>query len=113
MGRIHKQLRLEDSCYELARSRLRHVFERFDQIAVSFSGGKDSTVCLNLALEAARDTKRLPLQVLTFDEEAIPPETVEYLARTAEKPDIDFKWYCVPIEHRNACSPSEPHWYPW
>jgi len=113
MGRIHKQVRLEDSCYELALVRLRHVFERFDQIAVSFSGGKDSTVCLNLALQVARETGRLPLDVRTFDEEAIPPETVEYLARTAEKPDIAFTWYCVPIEHRNACSPSEPHWYPW
>lgn len=49
----------------------------------------------------------------SFDEEAIPPETVEYMARVASEPDIRFRWYCVPIAHRNACSRSSSVWYPW
>lgn len=101
------------SCFDLALERLHHVFERFDQISVSFSGGKDSTTCLNLALQVATETKRLPLTVITFDEEAIPPETVEYTARVAARPDVAFQWWCVPIEHRNTCSEREPYWYPW
>jgi predicted phosphoadenosine phosphosulfate sulfurtransferase len=68
---------------------------------------------MNLALEEARARQRLPLHVYSFDEEAIPPETVEYMARVAARPDIRFDWYCVPIQHRNACSPVEPYWYCW
>lgn len=93
--------------------RLTYVLDTFDRVVVSFSGGKDSTVCLNLAIEAARVHGRLPLEVFTFDEEAIPPETVEYMARVAQLETVRFRWYCVPIQHRNACSTTEPYWYPW
>jgi predicted phosphoadenosine phosphosulfate sulfurtransferase len=113
MGKIHRKVPVDSSCYELTLERLTYVFERFDQVAVSFSGGKDSTVCLNLALQVARATGRLPLDVISFDEEAIPPDTVEYMARVATLPDIQFRWYCVPIQHRNACSTTEPYWFPW
>ena len=34
--------------YELAQERLKVIFSEFDNIYVSFSGGKDSTVLLNL-----------------------------------------------------------------
>jgi hypothetical protein len=34
--------------------RLRLLYGRFDTIAVSFSGGKESTVCFHLALDAAK-----------------------------------------------------------
>lgn len=113
MSRIGKKDFQDQSCVELAKERIKYIFDRFDQVAVSFSGGKDSTACLNLALEVARDEKKLPLKVLTFDEEAIPPETVEYMQRVAEIDDIDFDWYCVPIQHRNACSSVQEYWYPW
>ena len=93
--------------------RMEYLFDTFDQVAVMFSGGKDSTVCVNLAAQVAADKKRLPLRVITFDEEAIPPETVEYCQRVSDRDDIDLEWYCVPIEHRNACSSREPYWYPW
>ena len=110
---LRKKHYVDQSVLELARERLRFVFERFDFITVGFSGGKDSTCCLNLAIEVAQDTKRLPLHVYTFDEEAIPPETVEYMARVGARPDVKLDWYCVPIQHRNACSTRELYWYPW
>lgn len=101
------------SCYDLSIERIDYIFDAFDYVAVSFSGGKDSTVCLNLCLEVAKKKKRLPLHVYTFDEEAIPPQTVEYMERVSQNPDIEFKWYCVPIVHRNACSRKHPYWNPW
>jgi predicted phosphoadenosine phosphosulfate sulfurtransferase len=101
------------SVYEAAIERLNVVFDRFDRVAVSFSGGKDSTAVLNLTLEVARERGRLPLDVFFFDEEAIPDLTIDYCRRVAQNPDINFLWYCIPVKHRNACSRKEPWWYCW
>jgi len=103
---------LEKNVMELARERFARSFDEYDDVAVSFSGGKDSTVCLNLALAEARRRGRR-LTVFCFDEEALHPPTVEYLERVASLPDVDFRWYCIPVEHRNACSPKKPYWHPW
>jgi predicted phosphoadenosine phosphosulfate sulfurtransferase len=113
MAKINKKQDVDENVYELAVRRTRLLFERFDKVAVSFSGGKDSTAVLNIARAAAAEAGRLPLDVYTFDEEAIPPETVEYCARVAALPDIRFHWFCIPVAHRNACSTKEPMWYPW
>lgn len=113
MTKANKKIDSEQTCHQLSLERFEYLFDTYDKVAVSFSGGKDSTACLNLALEVARHKKRLPLDVFTFDEEAIPPETVEYMARVAENPEIRFQWFCVPIEHRNACSSKQTIWYPW
>lgn len=104
---------VEQSVLDLARERMAVTFDRYDRVAVSFSGGKDSTVCLNLALEEARKRGRLPLDVHFWDEEAIHPQTVEYVERVASLPEVKFRWLCWPVRHRNACSPTEPYWYPW
>jgi predicted phosphoadenosine phosphosulfate sulfurtransferase len=110
---MRKKSHVEASCYDLAVQRLEKCYDYFDHIAVSFSGGKDSTACLNIALDVARRRGRLPLHVYTFDEEAIPPETVEYMQRVSENPEIKFDWFCLPVEHKNACSDKEPTWYCW
>lgn len=97
----------------LAKQRIAHAFDLFDHIAVSFSGGKDSTVCLNLALDEATARSRLPLDVIFFDEEAIPHETAAYVARVAARPDVAMRWYALPVKHRNGCSRRSPWWYPF
>jgi predicted phosphoadenosine phosphosulfate sulfurtransferase len=110
---MKKKSYINESCYDMAVARLDNCFRRFDKVVVSFSGGKDSTVCLQMAIDSARKAGKLPLDVVTFDEEAIPPETVEYMTRIAQIKDINLRWMCVPIKHRNACSERQPDWFPW
>jgi predicted phosphoadenosine phosphosulfate sulfurtransferase len=113
VSRIRKKEFTEQNVYDAAIARFRLLFDRFDTVVVSFSGGKDSTVCLNLALQVARETGKLPLNVYFWDEEAIHPETVEYVKRVRDLPDVRLRWLCVPVKHRNACSRSEPYWFCW
>jgi len=114
MGRILKKEVVEGvNVYDAAIKRFEYLFDNFDKVVVSFSGGKDSTVCLNLALEVARKKNKLPLDVYFWDEEAIHPDTIEYVERVRQSPEICFKWLCIPIRHRNACSRKEPYWHCW
>ena len=99
--------------YTLALERIRDVYKRFDNVILSFSGGKDSTAVLNCALDVAKELGKLPLKVEFYDEEVIHPQTIEYVERVRQNPDVDLTWYCLPIKHRNACSNHEPWWYCW
>jgi predicted phosphoadenosine phosphosulfate sulfurtransferase len=98
---------------EAAIERTAYLFKSFDKVSVSFSGGKDSTACLHLALDEATRRNRLPLRVIFIDEEVITPPTVEYVARVREWPGVALEWYCIPVQHRNACSNVQPWWRCW
>jgi predicted phosphoadenosine phosphosulfate sulfurtransferase len=98
---------------EAAIERTAYLFKSFDKVSVSFSGGKDSTACLHLALDEAKRRNRLPLRVIFFDEEVITPPTVEYVARVRDWPGVALEWYCIPVRHRNACSNVQPWWNCW
>lgn len=111
--KVRKKEYINKSVYDEALDRVRYIYDRFDNVIVSFSGGKDSTAVLNIALEVAKERNLLPLKVVFFDEEAIHPPTIEYVKRVYNNPDIDLEWYCLEFKHRNACSNEEPFWYTW
>lgn len=96
-----------------AYKRVEVAFERFDNVIVSFSGGKDSTIVLEIALDVAEKLGRLPLDVVHYDEEAIPYETEHYVRRRADDPRIKMQWLCAPVKHYNGCSGKQPWWSPW
>ena len=113
MAKLLPRREVDQNVYEKTLDRLDHIFKMFDHVCVSFSGGKDSTVCLNLTYEAAKSRNKLPLRVFFYDEEAIPFETEDYVRRVAQLPGIDLEWYCAPLKCSNACSATEKSWYPW
>lgn len=78
---------------------------------VAFSGGKDSGVVLELAVMAATETGRLPVEVAFCDEEALFPGTEEYLLRTAERPEIKFHWLLLTYPQVNIYNRDEPYWW--
>ncbi len=104
---------LDHDVLAATRERIAHTLNITDQCVVGFSGGKDSTVVLNLVLEEVIKRKTTPLTVFFFDEEAIAPTTHEYIERVSKIPELDFRWLCVPIVHRNGCSRKQPEWLTW
>jgi len=113
MAKSGKKKYKEESVYDATINRIKQLYKSFDNIVVSFSGGKDSTAVLNMTLKVARELDKLPLKVVFFDEEAIHPTTIEYVERVKRIPDVDLDWYCLEFKHRNACSNQEPFWYTW
>ena len=110
---IRKKEYIASNVYEAALERIKYIYQSFDKVVVSFSGGKDSTAVLNTALVVAKELGRLPLDAVFFDEEAIHPPTIEYVERVRQHPDINLSWYCLEFKHRNACSNEEPFWFTW
>lgn len=111
--RSKKRVTSDKNVYELAKERIHTAYDMFDSVSVSFSGGKDSTAVLQMVYEVAQERDDLPLHVFFFDEEAIPYQTEEYVRRVANWPGIDLDWYCLPVQHRNACSRKSIYWYPY
>jgi predicted phosphoadenosine phosphosulfate sulfurtransferase len=111
--KIHKKKYIEANVYEKAIERIKYLYAQFDDVVVSFSGGKDSTAMLLCTIDAAREIGRLPVKVIFYDEEAIHPTTVDYVQRVSQMPEVNLEWYCLPIQHRNACSNEQPFWHCW
>src|SRR6059036_106266 len=84
--------RLSIDTFTAAGQRLIGLYGEGHRIVVSFSAGKDSGVCLELAIMAARETGRLPVEVVMRDEEIMFPGTFEYPERQAARSEIDFHW---------------------
>ncbi|OBK02781.1 phosphoadenosine phosphosulfate reductase [Mycolicibacterium fortuitum] len=100
--------------YTAAQQRIRRVFDDFPNVYVSFSGGKDSGVVLELAAAEARRRGRR-IGVLIVDLEAQYKRTIAYvdtmLARHADV--LDVYWVCLPLSLRNAVSQFQPQWQCW
>lgn len=107
---------LEQDVYEALQERLRFIFEEFDNVYISFSGGKDSGLLLNLVLDFRK--KYYPgrkLGVFHQDFEAQYTVTTEYIERTFERirDVVEPYWVCLPMATRTALSSYEMYWYPW
>jgi predicted phosphoadenosine phosphosulfate sulfurtransferase len=98
-----------ENVFEAALNRIRWLFDEFDEIVVSTSGGKDSTVVYNLALMVAEEKGRLPLKVMFIDQEAEWKHTIDYLETVMYDERVTPYWYQMPIRIFNATSATD-HW---
>ena len=102
--------------YDALQKRLKFIFQEFDNIFVSFSGGKDSGLLLNLTLDFQK--KYYPnkkIGVFHQDFETQYTVTTEYVEKTFEriKKDVEPYWGCLPMAVRTALSSYQMYWYPW
>lgn len=104
----------KEDVLEAARGRISKIFDGFDKIYLSFSGGKDSTVMLHLVMDEATKRNR-KVAVLIIDLEAQYSETIFHIEQVAEyyKDNIYLFWVCVPLLLRNAVTNFEPRWICW
>ncbi len=98
---------------EAARQRIAWLYDEFETVIVSFSGGKDSTVVLNLTLEEAERRGRLPVPVIFIDQEAEWQMVIDYAREVREDPRVDFMWFQVPFRIFNACSADHEWLHAW
>jgi len=90
---------IEKTVFDASVERMVKLYEQGHRIVVSFSGGKDSGVCLEICIIAAKITNKLPIDVIMRDEEIMFPGTFEYAERIAQRPEVNFHWIyaCQPI----------------
>ena len=95
---------LQNNVFDEALERLRMIFDGHDDVIVSMSGGKDSTVLFRMALMVAQERGRLPLKVFWLDQEAERQATVDYMQHIMELPEVTPYWYQIPFEFTNTLS---------
>lgn len=104
---------LKENVYEAAKKRIEWIFSEFKNVIVSISGGKDSTVVMELALEVAREQGRLPLKVMFIDQEDEWSYTIDYIRSVKARPEIDFYWFQVPVLETNAANHQDQYLNSW
>lgn len=97
-----------------AQARIKESLDHAERAYVSFSGGKDSTVMLELVMaEAVR--RGIKVGVLFVDLEAQYQHTVAHVERCYQRwaDHIEPYWVALPLALRNAVSQFEPQWMCW
>lgn len=100
--------------YEAAKERISFIFDEFNNILVSFSGGKDSGVVLNMSIDEARKRGRR-IGVIFIDLEAWYKKSIEFIERMIDN-NLDVLepyWVCLPMKSDNSLSYFEPYWIWW
>lgn len=102
--------------YESTNLRLDYVFNNFNKIYISFSGGKDSGVMLNMVMKYMEENnikKKVGLMIL--DNEANYEYSTEFMHRMMikYKNKLDIYWCCLPITLPCTVSSFMTEWQCW
>lgn len=107
---------LEIDVYQAANERIDYIFNNFEKIYLSFSGGKDSGVMLNLVLDYMRKnniTEKIGL--MTLDNEANYDYSLEFMHKIIQENIdlLDVYWCCLPITLPCTVSAYYTDWQCW
>ena len=109
-----KKIELNKSVLLAAKKRISLIFDGFEKIYISFSGGKDSSVMTHLVLDEAKKRNK-KVGLLIIDLEAQYSETIRHIEEICEKYkcNIELHWFCGELLLRNGVSDFEPKWTCW
>lgn len=112
-GEIMAKKYLEKNVLDAAFERLEIIFQEFDNVYFSVSGGKDSSVMVQLANIVAEKMGK-KFDVLFIDLEAQYARTIEHIEELKTLSQIrDFYHIALPMALRNAVSVLQPKWICW
>ncbi len=96
------------------RERISIVFDNFERVYCTLSGGKDSSVQTHLVMEEAIKRGR-KVGLVFVDFEAQYSETIKHVHQMFDmySEHIDSHWVCAPMLLRNAVTNYEPRWTCW
>ena len=97
-----------------SQERISWVFDQFEKILVSFSGGKDSTILSHLVMDEAIKRNQT-VGVFFLDWECQYTSTINHIRNmfALYKDHIEPYWVQLPIKTVNGCSQFEPEWTAW
>ena len=102
--------------YDAALERIAFTFEHFDRIYLSFSGGKDSGVMLNMYIDYMRKHGiKQKLGVMILDNEANYEYSIDFMHSIlrANLDLLDVYWCCLPITLPCTVSSYAVEWQCW
>ncbi|MDY3362635.1 DUF3440 domain-containing protein [Riemerella anatipestifer] len=105
---------LDIDVYDAFCKRIEYIFSEFELVYLSVSGGKDSSVMVQLTNEIAKKLNRT-FDVFYIDFEAQYTATINHIYELKGLSQIrDFYHFCLPLENEdNPNSIFEPVWVPW
>lgn len=111
-----KKIYLDKTVYEAIQERIKYLFDEFENILIAFSGGKDSSVLLNIVYDYAAEKGFLDrVAIFHIDYEAQYQMTTDYVTDIFlnKFPDIKKFWLCLPLSAQCACRMDGAYWIPW
>jgi predicted phosphoadenosine phosphosulfate sulfurtransferase len=116
MDRKFNRVYNDTNVYDAALERIDFIFKNFNKIYLSFSGGKDSGVMLNLTIEYMRKNnieKKIGLMIL--DNEANYEMSLEFMHEIIQEnlDLLDVFWCCLPITLPCTVSSYAIEWQCW
>lgn len=105
-------IRGTENVLDAVKKRIAILFDNYDNISLSFSGGKDSTALFHLV--NAEAIKRDRKFILYFqDQEAEYQGTIDFVEWAMSQPNVIPLWYQVPIFMTNAASHQQLFLWAW
>lgn len=107
---------LSINVYDASNERIDFIFKNFKRIYLSFSGGKDSGVMLNLVLDYMRKNQITDkIGVMILDNEANYEYSLKFMHSILQKnlDLLDVYWCCLPITLPCTVSAYATEWQCW